>query len=800
MHTLELLAPAGNWTAMVAAVQSGADAVYFGGKQFNARQNADNFDDAGIKSAVDYLHLRGKRAYITLNTLIKEHEMADVLRFVAQCYQIGVDALILQDIGLASCVKKYFPLLPIHASTQCGIHNTMGVQKASELGFSRVILARETSIADMKIIHEAVPNMALEAFVHGALCVSFSGQCLMSSMLGGRSGNRGTCAQPCRLPYQLWRDDERWAKGYRLSLKDLCAYSYLHGMINAGVTSFKIEGRLKRPEYVSVVMDVYRRAIDHMQCYTEDDMDELKRIYNRGGFTKGYAFGTDENELLCATQPNHMGLDVGHVIQCSDEFMEVKLFKRLGVGDKIRLVRHGAELDGQSIHSMLLMNKLIQHAQSGQTIKIKLNMRTKPQVGDLVVQVEDAMLLHTATARTRVEHHSIPLSGKISIHVGKPAELCLWVDALRSEVFSHTTVSLAQQAPITEAQVRSAIQRTGGTVFAIENLEVKMDDQAWLPLKELNEMRRHALQQLEQLILQKRRPYPPNVITIQLAEPIISKNELTKPILIAQVRNFEQAQAAIQGGADEIYYLPECFDTLPIYINEYPWLEDFKQLFLVLPPITLEKDMQVIEVYLQKNHEVFKGVVCSHIGQIAWTSRYFSQIHGDIGLNVMNSHTLQVLGKTVTRATLSPELKLSEIKFLTQEGIETEIIVQGRLPLMHLVHCPVRAISADCSDCKGFYQLEDRKGMRFPLMRVKCANCMTYVLNAVPHVLIEEIPKLLKAHVDAFRIMFFAESNEEILQTTKQYQSMMNNEFVGIDEINNLKKNGFTTGHYWRGV
>ena len=318
---IELLSPVGDFECLKAAVQNGADAVYFGANLFSARAFASNFDDNILEEAINYAKIRGVKTNLTLNTLIKNNEVADAINLAKKAYEYGIDAIIVQDLGLARYLIKNFPGLHVHGSTQMSVHNLNGVHKLQELGFSRVVLSRELSIKEIEEICKN-SDIEIEVFVHGALCISYSGQCLFSSMVGGRSGNRGKCAQPCRLPYQLIENNQANQKvidnGYLLSPRDLCGLEFLPQLVNAGVSCLKIEGRMKTPEYVATVTRIYRKYLDLAisgQSFIIDEQDkkDLLQVFNRGGFSNGHLGNTPNRNLIYKEKPNNMGIELGKV-------------------------------------------------------------------------------------------------------------------------------------------------------------------------------------------------------------------------------------------------------------------------------------------------------------------------------------------------------------------------------------------------------------------------------------------------------------------------------------------------------
>ncbi|HEY3423156.1 MAG TPA: peptidase U32 family protein, partial [Negativicutes bacterium] len=374
---IELLAPVGNREALVAAVESGADAVYLAGKLFGARASATNFSEEELADAVRFVHLRGVLVYVTVNTLLDNTEIPVLIRYLQYLYQIGVDAIIVQDIGVAKIVRDMLPAMPVHASTQMTIHNLDGVEFLAEIGFERVVLARESSLADLKHICSNT-TIEIESFVHGALCIGYSGQCLMSSLIGGRSGNRGRCAQPCRLPYTLVNkngDDvlkEAQAGEYLLSPKDFNTLELLPQMIEAGVNSLKIEGRMKRPEYVAVVVDTYRRAIDayladkHNYVVTQEDQKDLAQIFNRD-FTTAYLEGKQGRNMMSDRRPNNRGVRIGRVISydLNSQMVTLKLDEPLWVNDIVEFwVKVGGRVSS-TVSLMKVKGESVQFAPAG---------------------------------------------------------------------------------------------------------------------------------------------------------------------------------------------------------------------------------------------------------------------------------------------------------------------------------------------------------------------------------------------------------------------------------------------------
>lgn len=371
MNNVELLSPVGDWDSLVAAVQNGANAVYFGANEFNARMNSKNFDRKELKKAIEYAKIRNVKTNLTLNILIKNSEFNKAMELVKYAYECGIDAIIVQDLGLANEIIKNFPSLQVHSSTQMTIYNLNGVKKIQALGFKRCVLARELSINEIKYICDNT-DLEIEVFIHGALCICYSGQCLMSSMIGGRSGNRGKCAGTCRLPYSLLKNEQMVDKGYLLSSKDVCTLDILPELIEAGVKSFKIEGRMKSPQYVGIVTSIYRKYID--LAYSDEsykveleDKQKLMQIFNRGGFSTGYLKGKLGKEMMYKYKPNHMGIYIGKVINYNKNkgYAKIELENELAIGDSIAINDASCK-----ISELMISNNNIKLGKMGQIITV----------------------------------------------------------------------------------------------------------------------------------------------------------------------------------------------------------------------------------------------------------------------------------------------------------------------------------------------------------------------------------------------------------------------------------------------
>lgn len=541
----ELLAPAGTPAHLRAAVNSGADAVYAGGKRFSARAGAGNFDDDEMREAAEYCRLRNTKLYVTINTLIFDDEMSDALKYAQYLYETGVDALIVQDLGFASLVRKYMPDFPLHFSTQGTVYSKEGVLAAARLGFERVVLAREVSIADMREIQEAIEaaglETELEVFVHGALCLCFSGQCQMSRMRGGRSGNRGACAQPCRLPYYEYafggdkrKDDAAaGAASYKLSPKDLCSIDFLGELTDLGISSLKIEGRMKSPEYVAAVVSIYRKYMDlydgqGFYSVTEDDRRTLSQIFNRGGFTDGYFHGNPGEKLMSGSIPKHQGVKIGNVVKrISSKGDAGKAFR--GKGDLIEVIIDKGESlnmgDGVEIRNSEMPGNVVTYiketadgdgssgvvGERGRSRRLIIgDIRRRVNEGDELYKITDKALMEKASLSYALDRDGKELtvkrcgvSMKFSAHIGERAVLTVTeagggngIGKICVSVESDCETEAAVNKPVTEERLREQLAKTGGSVFFAEDISIDIDENISIPMSAVNAVRREALQLL----------------------------------------------------------------------------------------------------------------------------------------------------------------------------------------------------------------------------------------------------------------------------------------------------------------
>lgn len=504
MKKMELLAPAGGKTQFIAAVENGADAVYIGGKNFSARNNAQNFSDEEAEEAIDYGHLRDVKTYVAMNTLMEDGDLHEAYRQAARYFEMGADALIIQDLGLGRILRRYLPEMPLHLSTQAGVCDAAGVRAAAELGYERAVLAREATLEEIK--KAAAQNIEIEVFVHGALCICYSGQCQLSRSIGGRSGNKGTCAQPCRLPY-------KGADGkYPLSPKDLCLIEDIGELAAAGVASLKIEGRMKSPEYVAVVTSIYRKYIDlHLagkDCSVSgEDMERLKQIFNRGGFTRGYFYGDPERDLMHPEFSKNGGVYAGRIAEDSSGPL-VKIRRERDSDDGLSEAVQIEKGDYIEIRSKNLVSNLVTYCQQEKGATIVGDIKERVFKGDRVFRLTSASQMKNAAAT--FENLSFN-EGKFSrktpvtmiLKLLAEREMSLSVSALghRITVSSDVIPERAKNGVGFADSAEAQLSKTGGTAFSAGEIRIHEPQPAYVPVSAVNRLRREALTMLENEII-----------------------------------------------------------------------------------------------------------------------------------------------------------------------------------------------------------------------------------------------------------------------------------------------------------
>ncbi len=654
MKKPELLAPAGNMDAFLAAIEAGADAIYIGGYTFGARAFANNFSDDEIIKCINYAHLYGVKVYITVNTIVYEKEVDLFLNYIDFLHRNNVDAIIIQDLGMFDLVRKVYPNLELHASTQMHIHNLNGVLNLQKLGAKRVVMARETSYETLKEIKKHT-SIELEVFVHGALCVSYSGQCLMSSLIGGRSGNRGKCAGTCRQQYNLIDDNEKKynEESYLLSTRDLNTLEDIGKLIELGIDSFKIEGRMKRAEYVYLVVSIYRKAIDNYLKYketriTENDILELKKIYNRK-FTKGYLF--NDKNIMNTYRPNHLGIKIGKVIKKDKNSIYIKLNNKLINGDGIRFLNK-VEDDGLIISQMYINKQKVISAKENDVIEIKGNINCDN--GATVIKTTDKEQMDKLNNLINKRTRKVSINGKVIVKQDEFMKITLNDGKNEVTFISDEKPQLATNKPLMKEDIEKQIKKINDTVYTFRNLEIYTDNKSFVPLSKLNEIRRGAIELLDQ-----KRLYNIEYKKCSYNIDLPNFNTVNKENIL--IRNKDMYNKIKSKKFNELY--------LPDYL--YNGINDDRK---VLKLSRIQNENRKYDI----------PVLVSEIGSI------IKDCYTDFSFNVVNSYTVAFLHSIgVNRVTLSQELNDEEIKELIdayikryQKNPNLELIVYGREEMM----------------------------------------------------------------------------------------------------------------------
>ena len=838
---IELLAPAGSLQALKAAVENGADAVYIGGPMFSARQKAENFTHEQMVAGVQYAHERGCKVHVAVNTIVSNEEIGQVVEYAYKLAEAKVDAVIVQDLGVAHLLRETLPQLPLHASTQMAVHNTPGVQFLEEQGFERVVLARETSLEAIREI-KAETDAELEVFVHGALCVAYSGQCLLSSMIGGRSGNRGLCAQPCRMQYQLVDEGGREYQSkdgqYLLSTRDLNMIHHLPDLIRAGVTSLKIEGRMKRPEYVATVVRQYRQAIDAYYAGSQFDKKladkNLLQIFNRD-FTTGYFYGNQGADLMSHVRPDNRGVLIADVMKVENKKVWVQLHDTLSVGDGYLLYNQRGEEIAGKVQEMSIKGKAIQSGNKGQIVQMTVSGNAAG--AKQMYRTSDVVLLKAAT--DSFSRPSQPQKEKVhfklELSLGKPMMLYAWDDnGNQYYAESEYIVELAKNRPSDLESVKKQMDRLGNTLYELGEFTAEIEDGIIAPASELNNLRRAAIEGLE---AQKQESAGETVELESYADYLDNAGDLLDRIppqvleyglkqkLAVTVGSVEAMQAAVENGAEYVYLnttalrkekaiVPEQYTALAKWCHSRN-----AKLYWTVSPIENDTQMKKAAANMWAAKDAgFDGVAVGNLGLLQTAKEQgWDTIVADYQMNIFNDVTLQFLSRQeISRAVLSPELSLEQIAEFSYLGnLPLELIVHGNLPLMVSEQCVCgsvlggRTAQKQCSmPCmKEQYALKDRTGAQFPLYMDE--HCRMHVFNSKTLNLYKRLEEALKTGADVLRIEGRERSAEWIGTVTAIYKKAIDTynqtgslitDITAMQSLEGLAPEGSTYGHYFRGV
>lgn len=737
----ELLAPAGNAEGFYGALRAGADAVYLGGSRFGARAFAENFTTEELVECIHYGHLFGRKIYLTVNTLLKESEMGELFDYLLPFYEAGLDAVIVQDMGVFHFIREHFPGLALHASTQMTLCSHHGAELLRQLGAVRIVPARELSLDELSQIKRQV-DIKLETFIHGAMCYCYSGQCLFSSILGGRSGNRGRCAQPCRLPYEVRAGGKQSDACYSLSLKDMCTIEHIPQLIEAGIDSFKIEGRMKRPEYAAGVTAIYRKYMDRYYELREQlgpkeaakryqisrkDLEDLSSLYIRSEKQDGYYFKHNGKEMITLSSPAYGGSDEKLLLEIRDRYLEHRL--------------------------------------------------------------------------------RLPVMVEASFLTGLPAQVTLQSEGVFVTV-QGGMVEKAQKQPVTEENVRKQLGKMGDSAFVPESMKLAVGEDAFYPLKQMNELRREAIDKLEQAVLEKngysranKTPYE-FFIKDKCAKSSLSKKDVIYKTpasgIVCSVRTYAQLESVVDWAINQreaslkrLYIDGDLlFERMQEVTECCEKLQSRAELYIALPYILRQRD----DIYLRdileamNAHSLFKGVLVRSLDELAYAKERELSNRLDTNVYCLNSAALEELGAMTEGFCLPLELKEGEQRQLLEKGkhFSFEKIVYGRIVMMVTANCLLKT-TCECSpETEEEMTLIDRYRKEFPAVR-NCRHCYNVIYNSVPLSLHQTMEKWY-GKVE-LRLDFTTESKGETSRILKA--------FGGQDEI---PYSEYTTGHEKRGV
>lgn len=749
MKELELLAPAGSLKTLKAVIHAGADAVYLGGSMFGARAYANNFNEEELLEAIRFGHIHGRKIILAVNTLLKEYELGQLYDYLHPYYEAGLDAVIVQDMGVMEFIKTHFPNLPIHTSTQMTITNVDGARLLKEQGVERVVTAREMSLEEIQRIHDEV-GVELESFIHGALCYCYSGQCLFSSIIGGRSGNRGRCAQPCRLSYEVLQGEKSLTGHHAtpiLSLKDMCTLPFLYELADHGVYSFKIEGRMKTPEYAAGVVSIYRKYMDSYLDGSripveKKDIRALLELGNRGGFTSGYYYHHNDSDMLSGESASHNKSEGVLQDNIRREYVETELKEK--------------------IKGKLILNK-------------ECPAKIEVQYGKIKVSYQGDMVL------------------------------------------------VAQNRPLTKEVVTEKITKTGNTPFVFEKLEVTMDDDIFMPVNQLNQLRRGALEALEEALLKPYERTLPELVETSSAET--DRQTAGKAINEKQISRQSLSQTSGQqpaGSSTEVRVLIEDAEQLPavlkadfvdtVYLDCMLYTrenlirklsEDIdrvhasgKKAFYVFPFIFRQQTSLFYEKIMPELKKLpLDGIMVRSLDEIAsikeWGNENWPMVSDSNLYTYSNEASEYFYRLGMMQDTIPVELNRKEI--LRRENSRSEMIIYGRFPLMITAQC-IHKNTLGCMHQPKVLNLKDRYSVHFPVKNF-CSECYNVIYNSLPVCLFKEDVTVKKIAPAAVRLSFTTETEEEAEQILTIYGDIYKN--GGI--LGQLPME-CTNGHFKRGV
>ena len=873
----ELLAPAGSLAALKAAVNAGADAVYISGKKFGARKFASNFTKEEIIEGLKFAKPRNVKVYITVNTLMKDSQLKSAIEYIFWLYKNGADAIIVQDLGLAKLCRDIMPEMNLHASTQLTIHNSEGVKWAEKFGFKRIVLARELQISEVKSImnNESKNKLEIEIFGHGALCYSYSGQCLLSSFIGGRSGNRGVCAQPCRKAYKLINGKvDKYGRPvnirtldfddkFLLSTQDLCVYNYLPEVMDSNINSLKIEGRMRSEEYVAVVVNIYRKALDSLKTGRwspkKEDVSKLKLAFNRG-FSSGYLLKSDEKSVMGRDAPGNRGLYIGDVVgfNTKSKIATIKLKNqyKIGKGDGVvfRASKHQIQNEENNIgnldeHSPVGMAIEEDPVYKGNILKFKvkkpLNKNSKLYLTrSLSLNHEAANIIKT------VKNPSIPIEMKVSLD----EDMALKIEGKFQGFDNHEhnvmrisdfKLEDAINKPLTHEKMKNQLNKTGKTSFKIVKISMNVPEKLFTPISNLNKVRRDFFESAESELMKTFKPSEEEISTIKNrlktneSRLLIGKSN-SKFIsnryceLGAYLDSIESLRGALEGGVKRAYFEPTMGNNLLNCNLKLKFSDDAKnkiyselqhakelckefdaQFIWKWPQITHDSLIQNFIQILESIPDINEIMVDGHGAGLSLESIEGVKLSCSGGFNVWNKESFTALSSKYSRITASPEVSRNDLKNLIggsmAQGIENpiEVIVQGNLDAIISRDCLLGIVGKKSSNKdQEFWGIKDETNHVFPVKIDLNGN--THVLNSVELCLLDHVHELVDIGVDCLVMDMRTKGFEYSKEMSSVYSSHLNHVLAGDDsskllkkfksQIKNISTGGITTGNYLKGV
>lgn len=799
---VEILAPAGSMECLKAAIAAGADAVYTGGALFGARAYAHNLTEEELLEAIDYVHLHGRRLYLTVNTLIKDREMEkQMYDYLLPYYRQGLDAVIVQDIGLFRFIRKHFPGLPIHASTQMTLTGVDGAKFLEKEGAQRIVTSRELSMAEVKKIADET-ELEIESFVHGALCYCYSGQCLFSSFIGGRSGNRGQCAQPCRL---LYRTPEAKRPQYLLSLKDICTLELIPEMIESGIYSFKIEGRMKKPEYAAAVAFQYRKYADlYLKYYEEcpaeedpaayamkkyrvreEDRQMLLDLYNRGGFHTGYYHTQNGREMISLNRPNHAGVPAVKVLAKKGRNVTAKALTDLYPQDIIELpMRKGREkADNYTCKDAV---------RKGMNVQILVFADTPFKRDEIWMRTRNSTLIDTLREEFVNGKIKERICGTFRLYPQEKATLTVKCRDAEITVAGEKAQEALSQ-PMSRERIEKQLRKTGNTEFEFSFLKAEIGEKVFLPMQSLNELRREALETLEKVICEKYRR------SGEVKDPEEDKTELSMEEEIlsgwtASVRTAEQMEVILEEEAiGRIYADCTMFPRIWEKDSYVEWITKVhaagKEIYLVMPYIFRERTRKQYEAAYNRIFGAgWDGILIANYESFAFLKEhgYTGRIMTDYNLYEFNQESRKFWKeKGVFEFTAPVELTERELQDLRVK--DGEVIVYGYLPMMISAGC-IQKTTRGCLKKSGQTTITDRYRNPF-VVKNECDYCYNILYNYVPLYLGDRMEEVYQIGPGRIRLMFTTERQQEVRQILSAY-------FEGKE----LPEGTYTRGHWKRGI